>query len=191
MLQARLAVKIAVLIVVVLIIGFGASTILTIQREADLLVEQSKMSARRLTATLVASIEGAMLQERPDVTRAAIQVRRQALVTSVMDFDAKEAEAFWPLYREYRAAMATVNDRYVKLVVAYLDTYKALSDDAATGMLKEYLSIERARTDVKSEYVPRFGKVITAKKVARFFQVDNKLDAVINADMARLIPLAR
>src|SRR5947208_15879749 len=83
--------------------------------------------------------------------------------------------------------MATVNDRYVKLVVAYLDTYKALSDDAATGMLKEYLSIERARTDVKSEYVPRFGKVITAKKVARFFQVDNKLDAVINADMARLI----
>ena len=81
--------------------------------------------------------------------------------------------------------------RYVKLVVAHLDTYKALSDDAATGMLKEYLSIERARTDVKSEYVPRFGKVITAKKVARFFQVDNKLDAVINADMARLIPLAR
>ena len=126
-----------------------------------------------------------------ELTRAAIQVRRQALVTSVMDLDAKEAEAFWPLYREYRAAMATVNDRYVKLVVAHLDTYKALSDDAATGMLKEYLSIERARTDVKSEYVPRFGKVITAKKVARFFQVDNKLDAVINADMARLIPLAR
>ena len=98
-------------------------------------------------------------------------------------------------YKGFRAWLedyaATVNDRYVKLVVAHLDTYKALSDDAATGMLKEYLSIERARTDVKSEYVPRFGKVITAKKVARFFQVDNKLDAVINADMARLIPLAR
>src|SRR5207249_2759875 len=56
-----------------------------------------------------------------ELTRAAIQVRRQALVTSVMDLDAKEAEAFWPLYREYRAAMATVNDRYVKFVVAYLD----------------------------------------------------------------------
>src|SRR5213078_2889693 len=77
MLQARLAVKIAILIVVILIIGFGASTILTIQREADLLVEQNKMSARRLTATLVASIEGAMLQERPDVTRAVIQELRQ------------------------------------------------------------------------------------------------------------------
>jgi len=71
--RSRLAAKITVLIVVVLIIGFGASTIWTIQREADLLVEQNKISARRLTSTLVASIEGAMLQERPDVTRAVIQ----------------------------------------------------------------------------------------------------------------------
>ena len=69
MVRSRLAFKISVLIVVVLIVGFGASTILTIQRESALLVEQSKMAARRLTATLVASIEGAMLQERPDVTR--------------------------------------------------------------------------------------------------------------------------
>src|SRR5438067_13428663 len=75
--RARLATKITVLIVVVLIIGFGASTILTIQREAQLLVEQNKIAARRLTATLVASIEGAMLQERPDVTRTVIQELRQ------------------------------------------------------------------------------------------------------------------
>src|ERR671919_138612 len=77
MLRGRLAVKISILIVVVLIIGFGASTIWTVQREAELLVEQNKMAARRLTATLVASIEGAMLQERPDVTRTVIQELRQ------------------------------------------------------------------------------------------------------------------
>src|SRR5439155_24639805 len=78
MLRSALALKIGALIVVVLIVGFGMSTILTIQREADLLVEQNKMSARRLTATLVASIEGAMLQERPDVTRAVIQELKTA-----------------------------------------------------------------------------------------------------------------
>ncbi|TMQ13537.1 MAG: HAMP domain-containing protein [Candidatus Rokuibacteriota bacterium] len=98
MLQARLAVKIAVLIVVVLIIGFGASTILTIQREADLVVEQSKMSARRLTATLVASIEGAMLQERPDVTRAAIQeLKTSSPVEGLTIFRRSGDEAFTDL----------------------------------------------------------------------------------------------
>ena len=55
-----------------LIIGFGASTLWTIKREADLLLEHSKQASRRLLAALVASIEGAMVQERPDVTRAFI-----------------------------------------------------------------------------------------------------------------------
>ena len=133
---------------------------------------------------------GEMLSD-VELTRAAIQVRRQALVTAVMDLEGREAEAFWPLYREYRAAMATVNDRYVKLVVTYLDTFDKLADDAATGMLNEALGIERARIDVKSQFIPRFGKVMPARKVARFFQIDNKLDAVIAADMAKMIPLAR
>jgi class 3 adenylate cyclase/HAMP domain-containing protein len=77
MLRSRLAVKIELLIIVVLVVGFGMSTIISIQRESSLLVDQNILAARRLTATLVASIEGAMLQERPDVTRMVIQELRQ------------------------------------------------------------------------------------------------------------------
>lgn len=73
MFRSRLAAKITVLIVAVLIVGFGASTLWTIQREAALVVEQDKIAARRLTASIVAGIEGAMLQERPDVTRTVTQ----------------------------------------------------------------------------------------------------------------------
>jgi class 3 adenylate cyclase/HAMP domain-containing protein len=95
MLRASLAVKIAVLIVVVLIVGFGVSTVLTIQREADLLVEQNKVSARRLTATLVASIEGAMLQERPDVTRSVLQeLKTSSPVEGLTVFRRNGDEAF-------------------------------------------------------------------------------------------------
>jgi hypothetical protein len=126
-----------------------------------------------------------------ELTRAAIQVRRQAIVTAAMDLDPKEAEAFWPLYREYRADMAKVNDRYVKLLVAYLENYDSLSDQQAVRLMDAYLKIERDRTDVKSRYGPRFRKIMRARKVMRFFQVDNKLDAIINAELAAEIPLAR
>ena len=126
-----------------------------------------------------------------ELTRAAIQVRRQALVTAAMDLDPKEAQAFWPMYREYRQAMAGVNDRFVKLLTTYLGTYDKLTDESAGKMLDEYLSIERARNSVKSKYVPRFGKLIPTRKVARFFQIENKLDAFLNADLAQMVPLAR
>ncbi|PYM28345.1 MAG: hypothetical protein DMD78_00310 [Candidatus Rokuibacteriota bacterium] len=96
--RASLAVKISVLIVVVLILGFGVSTISTIRRESDLLVEQSKTSARRLTATLVASIEGAMLQERPDVTRVVVQeLKTSTPVEGLAIFRRNGVEAFTDL----------------------------------------------------------------------------------------------
>ncbi len=98
MLRLRLTAKITVLIVVVLIIGFGASTVLTIQRESDLLVEQSKMAARRLTATVVASIETAMLQERPDITRGLIQdLKSSSPVEGLTVFRRNGVEAFTDL----------------------------------------------------------------------------------------------
>src|SRR6266571_1615029 len=96
--RARLATKITVLIVVVLIIGFGASTILTIQREAQLLVDQNKLAVRRLTATLVASIEGAMLQERPDVTRTVLdELKASSPVEELTIYRRNGVEAFTDL----------------------------------------------------------------------------------------------
>jgi class 3 adenylate cyclase len=87
-----------VLIVVVLVIGFGASTVWTIQLEKELLLEQSKASARRVTATLVASIEGAMLQERPDVTRSMIEgLRAGSPVEQLAIYRRNGVEAFTDL----------------------------------------------------------------------------------------------
>jgi hypothetical protein len=126
-----------------------------------------------------------------ELTRAAIQVRRQALVTAAMDLQGPEADVFWPLYRDYRVAMAKVNDRFVKLVVEYMQKYDDLNDADAGRIMDEYLKIERARNGVKAKYVPLFREKLPARKVARFFQVDNKLDAIINADLANSIPLTR
>ena len=85
MFRSRLALKITLLIVAVLIVGFGVSTIVTIRRESAALVEQNKQAARRLTQAVVASIEAAMLQERPDVTRSLIQELRELRARPVED----------------------------------------------------------------------------------------------------------
>jgi class 3 adenylate cyclase/HAMP domain-containing protein len=94
----RLTAKIAIVIVVVLIVGFGVSTILTIQRESDLLVEQNKVAARRLITAVVASIETAMLQERPDITRGLIQdLKSKSPVEGLTVYRKNGVEAFTDL----------------------------------------------------------------------------------------------
>jgi class 3 adenylate cyclase/HAMP domain-containing protein len=96
--RVRLTAKITVLIVLVLIIGFGAATILTIRRESELLVEQNKMAARQLIGTLVSSIETAMLSERPDITRGLIDdLRSSKIVQGLVVYRRNGVEAFTDL----------------------------------------------------------------------------------------------
>ena len=125
------------------------------------------------------------------LTRASIQLRRQAIVTSVMDLTPDESQKFWPMYRDYRMEMAKLGDRVSKLLVQYSDQYDTLTDAQADQIMKEWLSIENAKNDIKKKYEARFKKILPSRKVMRFFQADNKLDAMLNAKLASVVPLAR
>ena len=114
-----------------------------------------------------------------------------ARVANELAIDDSNHFAYWPGTSIESVVWHADLHRFVRLLTGYLENYDSLTDEAARKMLDEYLSIDRARNGVKSTFVPRFGKVIPAKQVTRFFQIDNKLDAVINAELAKLVPLAR
>ena len=42
-----------------------------------------------------------------------------------------------------------------------------------------------------NQYLKRFRKVLPEKKVMRFMQIENKMDAVIEFELAGSIPLAK
>ena len=78
------------------------------------------------------------------------------------------------------------------LIAAYADNYDNLTDPTADKLRDRVREgIEQARASLKAKYLPKFKKVLPAKKVARFYQVENKLDILILAEMAEQIPLAR
>lgn len=123
--------------------------------------------------------------------RVAIQVGRQAIVAQAMDLTPAEMEAFWPLYREYRLEAVKIGDRIVGLLERYAASYDTLTDAAADKLLTDFVKIEQARANLKAKFLPRFKKVLPATKVARFYQVENKLDVLILNELAEDIPLVR
>ena len=134
--------------------------------------------------------KGQALQEL-QYTRLAIQMERQTIVTQAMDLTPEEMEGFWPLYREYRVEMVKVGDRMVKLITDYADNYESLTDPVADKLLTNFVSIEKQRAALKAKYLPKFKKVLPARKVARFYQIENKLDIAILSEVADAVPLAR
>lgn len=124
-------------------------------------------------------------------TRVAIQVGRQAIVTQAMDLTPEEMLTFWPLYREYRVEAAKIGDRIVALMLRYAANYDEMTDQVADKLVSDFVKIEQTRANLKAKFLPRFKKVLPAKKVARFYQVENKLDIMILSEMADNIPLLR
>ncbi len=133
----------------------------------------------------------AQVMEDIQLTRAAIQTERQALITRAMDLTPEEMQGFWPLYRQYRLEAIKVGDRIEALITTYADNYEDLTDEVADKLVTEFVNIEKERARLKAKYLPKFKKVLPPRKVARFYQIENKLDIAILAEMAENIPLAR
>ncbi len=126
-----------------------------------------------------------------ELTRSVVQVERKAVVAKAMELTQQESQAFWPVYNEYWNDLNKINDRKVKLIMDYAKNYGNISDAMAKDMLKEFFDIQSATLKLKKKYVRRFEKVLSPKKVFRYFQTENKLDALINIQLASEIPLMR
>lgn len=134
-------------------------------------------------------------EEKPadnmDIVRAAIRAEKKVLVAENMQLTETEAKAFWPVYDEYEAAMKGIGDRTVKLIENYATTHKVMTDDTAAKLLKEFMSIQSERLKLLESFLPKFQKVLPATKVARFYQIENKVRAVVDYDIASEIPLIK
>ena len=126
-----------------------------------------------------------------EMLRSMAQVERQAIVADAMLLTGEEAAAFWPVYREYREAVARINDRLLKVVSDYGAQREALTDAQAKELLADYFDYEQDMLKTRKQYVARFGKALPMTKVTRFYQIDNKLDVILRLALAVHVPLAK
>jgi hypothetical protein len=140
---------------------------------------------------LLAAPMRAQVRSEMELTRQQIQTDRQAIVAGGMQLTDAQAAAFWPVYREYRAALDPLGDRQMQLLTDFAEKYQAMTEADTDRMLKEMIDIQRDRLGVQQSYIGKFKKVLPTVLVGRFYQIENKLDAIIMFDLAANVPLIR
>lgn len=121
--------------------------------------------------------------------REALRADKKVLVAENMMLTESEAAAFWPVYEEFQTEMTVIGDRMVKLIEDYAATYKVMTDDTAAKLIKELMSFQGDRVKLQEKFLPKFQKVLSATKVARYYQIENKIRAIVDYDLASQIPL--
>ena len=129
------------------------------------------------------------LQLDINITRKVINDKRNTTLAYNMSFTQNEKEKFWPVYREYRAAMGQVGDKRVAVIVEYAEHMNAMTEARAKQLLDRSFAVEKETIKVKQRYVRRFRKFLPETKVVRLMQIENRMDSMVDMKLAEGIPL--
>lgn len=123
--------------------------------------------------------------------RELIQMGREEIIAEEMRFTAEQAEAFWPLYKEYWEDLRPIQDRYIVLIVDYVGDYYdyKLTEALASNIIDDYFDIQNDILKVKERYVRKFRKILPSSSVMRLYQLENKIEAEVNSALAETVPL--
>lgn len=137
------------------------------------------------------SAENVDKEKAIDASRTIIKSERESFVSGTMELSEEEHRVFQPIYTEYRADRDKLTDRAVALVTDYMNHYGRMTNEQAQRMLNEFLDIRAAQLELKKTYVKRFNHVLESKTTLKFFQMENRLDAVSRFQLTNQIPLAK
>ena len=126
-----------------------------------------------------------------ELARSDLKTQKAIILAQNMDLTEPEGAEFWPLERDYQEELNKLNDRRVAIVQDYANHFEGMTDAKATELAKRSFDLEEKRTDLKRKYFKKMAKVMPAKKVARFFQLDNQLNMAADLHVAAALPLIK
>jgi hypothetical protein len=134
---------------------------------------------------------------REEMDKAVDAMRKDARATKAdilgktLALDTTQAAAFWPLYKQYEAELATVNDERVGIIQDLTEHFGSLTDAKANGLIDRQIAFQEKRLALVKKYKGEFLKVLPPKTVARFLQVDSRLNVLLDLAAASQIPLVQ
>ncbi len=126
-----------------------------------------------------------------ELARADIRTEKSCILAENLPLTETEAQGFWPLQREYDAEFTKLLDERYAAIIRFSEHYGSMTDAEATKLAEKSFEIESKRTALKRKYFARFCKVLPALKAARFFQIENQINLLLDLKVAASLPLLK
>jgi hypothetical protein len=137
----------------------------------------------------LASNEDKNIRAYIDLLRTDIRKSKAQIMGEVMQLDADQSAKFWPLYKEFETELTSLGDKVAGVVRNYVDHYLDMTDPVADRIATELLAIELRRNELKKKYYDRFKIALGAVAAARFLQVENQLERLVDLQIAASLPV--
>ena len=124
-----------------------------------------------------------------EIVRDVLNTEKKAAVAETMALSEAESGAFWSLYNEYNAKLYEVHTERVNIIKDFAAQYESMTDEKADALVNRSLTYQTKLLKLNKSYYKKFKKILPATKAALYFQVEGKIDDLVNASLALEIPL--
>jgi len=138
---------------------------------------------------LTAPIFAQSVDDYIELVRGVLKLEKKAVVAEAMMLTSAESGPFWELYNEYELAVNKVQNKRVALIKDYAQNFGTMTDAKADELMKGHLAFQGELLKLKKSYYNKFKKILPTGKAAKFLQIDNKIEALVNAELALEIPV--
>jgi hypothetical protein len=121
--------------------------------------------------------------------REDIRSQRKQLIAANMKLTDTEAEKFWPIYDQYISELVANNNKKYALIKQFVQTGGILTDTEADASVQQWVNIDQSVAALRQKYIPIFRKVLSAKNEALFYQLDRRVQLMIDLQLMALIPM--
>jgi hypothetical protein len=125
----------------------------------------------------------------PAELRSRIQSDKKGIVQRNLPLTDAEAKKFWPLYDAFEKDLAVPQSRINRAILDYLAAGTNITDANAKRIINEVVKGQEAESKLRTSYAAKVQKVLPGTKAARYLQLENKMSAVIQYEIAAAIPL--
>jgi hypothetical protein len=140
--------------------------------------------------TQPAAVSATTLDEEITLMRSDLRSNRKKVIAANMKLTADEAQWFWPIYEEYVNELVQINKAKYDLVKEYLQN-ENMTEEQADTLSKRWVEVDESVVQLRLKYIPIFRKVLSAKGTAMFFQLDRRVQMMIDLQLASSLPLVQ
>ena len=123
--------------------------------------------------------------------RGTAKSDKHALVASTLDLTSAEAKRFWPIYDTYQRNLDLTSRRRVVALEGLLSRDRSMTNLAARNVITELMAVDEAETRSRHTLRNRLMRALPPIKAARYLQLEDKLQAIRDYDVASTVPLIR
>jgi len=123
--------------------------------------------------------------------RTAVRADKKAFIASKMQLTEAEAKKFWPIYDQYQRDLDLANRQQTRAIEGLIARDKPVSDLYAKALLNDFIGADELELKARRKLYSRLISALPPKKAARYMQIESKIRAFQDYDIAVAFPLVQ